>query len=93
VFLTLMGSYALFRFLTEFLRADHRGSWIGTFSFAQGGISGSWTGAIGNLDRSEKVSLAHPDRIVGRDVQVSGPPGSPGPIRERNLDCLCHDHR
>ena len=35
VFVVLMGGYALFRFLEEFLRADHRGSWAGTFSFAQ----------------------------------------------------------
>ncbi len=35
VFVVLMGGYALFRFLAEFLRADHQGSWVGTFSFAQ----------------------------------------------------------
>ena len=35
VFVVLMGGYALFRFLVEFLRADHQGSWVGTFSFAQ----------------------------------------------------------
>ena len=35
VFVMLMGSYALFRFLVEFLRADHQGSWVGIFSFAQ----------------------------------------------------------
>ena len=35
VFVVLMGGYALFRFLVEFLRADQQGSWLGTFSFAQ----------------------------------------------------------
>ena len=38
-----------------------------------------------------RATFRHSDDSL--KFQVNFTPGTPCPIRERNLDCLCHDHR